>query len=233
MGKRRAGGHGRSVGEHKQSTPNLSQHTTKKTTPQQKKPGGRFQHFITRELNTIKGSITFSFCYHSQIPERSAPLWRQNHVHRAHLFHLKVPPPLFLCVSVCVCVCVVFDKVGCHGSARTNTDTNTRPKNERMLEQCTKLRWWIGDSTEAATEVAIFKVTLPPEMSRIATRSLFGYSHFPKGGGGGAMYRFWRLFKKISFSSLFYIRKNTIVTHTHTQKLISVISKCLKQATLR
>ena len=25
-------------------------------------------------------------------------------------------------------------------------------------------------------------VTLPPEMSRIATRSLLGYSHFPKGG---------------------------------------------------
>ena len=45
-------------------------------------------------------------------------------------------------------------------------------------------------------------VTLPPEMSHIATRSLLGYSHFPK---GGAMYRFW-LFNEIGFSSLFYIR---------------------------
>ena len=28
----------------------------------------------------------------------------------------------------------------------------------------------------------LYNVTLPPKMSRIATRSLFGYSHFPEGG---------------------------------------------------
>ena len=46
-------------------------------------------------------------------------------------------------------------------------------------------------------------LTLPTKMSHIATRSLFGYNHFPK---GGATYRFW-LFNGINFSSLFYIRK--------------------------
>ena len=54
-------------------------------------------------------------------------------------------------------------------------------------------------------------VTLPSEMSRIATCSLFGYSHFPE---RDAMYRFW-LYNEISFFSLFY-NKNTLVTHTHS-----------------
>ena len=43
-------------------------------------------------------------------------------------------------------------------------------------------------------------VILPTEMSHIATRSFFGYNHFPK--GGAIIYRFW-LFNEISFSSLF------------------------------
>ena len=53
-------------------------------------------------------------------------------------------------------------------------------------------------------------VTLPPKMSHIATRSLFGYSHFPK---AGAMYRCW-LFNGVSLSSLFYVRQ---IHWLHTQ----------------
>ena len=44
------------------------------------------------------------------------------------------------------------------------------------------------------------------------------------------MYRF-RLFNEISFSSLFYIGKNTLVTHT--KKCVSVINKYLKETTLQ
>ena len=56
-------------------------------------------------------------------------------------------------------------------------------------------------------------VTLPPEMSRIATPSLFWYSHFPK--WGYHMYRF-SLFNEITFSSLFSIRKIHLL---HTQEV--------------
>ena len=55
------------------------------------------------------------------------------------------------------------------------------------------------------------------------TRSFFRYSHVPK----GHIYRFW-LFNKISFSSLSE-RYTNCCTH---KQCISVISKCLKQATL-
>ena len=55
-------------------------------------------------------------------------------------------------------------------------------------------------------------VILPPEMSHIATRSLFGYNHSSK---GCAMYRSW-LFNGISFSSHFYIRKIHLL---HTKKV--------------
>ena len=54
--------------------------------------------------------------------------------------------------------------------------------------------------------MAEYYVTFLPEMSHIATRSLFGYSHFPK---GGAIYRFW-LFNEISFSNLFYINVSLV-----------------------
>ena len=61
-------------------------------------------------------------------------------------------------------------------------------------------------------------VTFPPQMSHMATRSLFGYSNFPK---GGAVYRIW-LFNGISFSSLFYIKKIQLL---HTQKVyVSLVS---------
>ena len=66
----------------------------------------------------------------------------------------------------------------------------------------------------------------PPEMSRIATCSLFGFSHFPK---AGAIYRFW-LFNKIIAPVLSTSEKYTCYTH---KKLKSVIRKSLKQATLQ
>ena len=60
-------------------------------------------------------------------------------------------------------------------------------------------------------------VTLPAEMSHIATRPPFGYSHFPKGGVQYIDFGFqWNQF----FQSFLY-HNNTLVTHTHTQ-----ICKC-------
>ena len=70
-------------------------------------------------------------------------------------------------------------------------------------------------------------VTLPPEMSRIAAWSLLGYSQISQRGCHTIDFGFSN---EISFSSLFYIRKYTSYTH---RKFISVISKCLKQATLQ
>ena len=75
----------------------------------------------------------------------------------------------------------------------------------------------------------IYNVTLPLEMSRIATRSfLWDTATFPN---GGSIYRFW-LFNETSFSSLLYIRKK-YTWYTHTKQFISVVSQCLKQATLQ
>ena len=64
-----------------------------------------------------------------------------------------------------------------------------------------------------------------PKWVKVLLGHFWGTANFPK---GMPYYRFW-LFKEISFSSLFYIRKYTSYMH---RKFISVISKCLKQATL-
>ena len=69
-------------------------------------------------------------------------------------------------------------------------------------------------------------VTLPREMSHIATLSLFGYSDFPK---VGATYRFWS-FNGISFSS-FLRQKNTLVTHTPSLK-VSLVCYVFKTSNL-
>ena len=67
-------------------------------------------------------------------------------------------------------------------------------------------------------------VTIPPEMSHIATRSLFGHSLFPK---GGVLYLFWVSTNSVSpvFSTS---QRYTCYTN---RKFIIVISKCLKRAT--
>ena len=69
-------------------------------------------------------------------------------------------------------------------------------------------------------------VTLPPEMSHIATRSLFGYNtFFPK----GVPYVSILAFRRNQFLQSFLHQK---IPFLHTYKFISVMSKCLKQATL-
>ena len=64
-------------------------------------------------------------------------------------------------------------------------------------------------------------VTLPPGMSHIATSSLFGYSHFSK---GGAIYRFW-LFNEISFSSFLHQKIHLLNTQKVYVSLVSVQNK--------
>ena len=59
-------------------------------------------------------------------------------------------------------------------------------------------------------------VTLPPEMSRIATRSRFGYSHFPKRG----CHTIHVCFSTESVHPVFSSSENTFFTHTHTQKFM-------------
>ena len=61
------------------------------------------------------------------------------------------------------------------------------------------------------TETSIF-VTLPPEMSRIATWSFLGYSQFPKGGAIPSSLAFQQNHFLQSF--LILHQKNTLVTHT-------------------
>ena len=72
----------------------------------------------------------------------------------------------------------------------------------------------------------IIYVTLPPEMIRIATLSLLGYSPFPKGGAILSSLAF----QQNQFLQSFLHQKDII----HTQVVYkSVISKCLKEATLQ
>ena len=81
-----------------------------------------------------------------------------------------------------------------------------------------------------STIFSLQNVTLPPEMSHIATRSLFGYSHFPKGVLHINYYISILAFQQNQFLQSFLHEKNTVVTH---RKFISVISMCLKQGTLQ
>ena len=66
-------------------------------------------------------------------------------------------------------------------------------------------------------------MTLPPEMSRIATRSPFGYIHFPK---GGAIIDFGFLTESVY--PVFYTSEKY---SGYTHKVYNVISMCLKPAT--
>ena len=67
------------------------------------------------------------------------------------------------------CVCGTYDKKQCYGMSVEQHMT----RNQRY-----------GMSVEhVMTEINVMVfVTLPPEMSRIATCSLFRYSHFARGG---------------------------------------------------
>ena len=71
-------------------------------------------------------------------------------------------------------------------------------------------------------------VTLPPEMSRIAARSLFGYSYLLSQRGCHVS---TLAFQPESVSPVFSTSENC-TCYTHTKFIISVISMCLKQATL-
>ena len=65
-------------------------------------------------------------------------------------------------------------------------------------------------------------VTLPPEMSHSATRSLLGYIHFPK---GSAMYRFFDSFFYKSVSPIFSTSEicTCYSTHTHTMFIGAIV----------
>ena len=66
-------------------------------------------------------------------------------------------------------------------------------------------------------------------MRHIDTRSLAGYSHYPK---GGAMRVSILVFQRNQFLQSFPHQTNTLsLTHTHNN-VMKVISKCLKQAAL-
>ena len=77
--------------------------------------------------------------------------------------------------------------------------------------------------------MSYINVTLPPEMSHIATRSLLGYSNFPKGGVPCIDFDF-----SAEPVSPVFSNQKTYTCHTH-KRLISVInnSMYLKEATLQ
>ena len=78
-------------------------------------------------------------------------------------------------------------------------------------------------------------VTLPPEMSQIATWSLYGYSQFRKGGAVLSILAFHRkrFLQSFLHHKMHFLHTRKVYKCHYSKQPFSKVYKCLKQATLQ